>query len=109
MHMSIGFVKKKVRMHYSCAGCAVGERLLKQILLRECSAALEQEQAFPVVASEFDSIILELMQAFQGRLTPTQIVILMPEQSSGISRDAWDAEIDNSIEMQPLVTHRRAW
>jgi hypothetical protein len=52
-------------------------------------------------------ILSEMMQAFEGILTPTKIVILMPEQSSGISRDAWDAEIDNSIEMQPLVTNRR--
>jgi hypothetical protein len=87
---------------------AVRNRLLKQILLRECSAALEKEQAFPVTATEFDLILAELMQTFQGKLTPTQIVILLPEQRSGISRDVWDAEIDNSIEMEHLVLHRRA-
>ena len=86
---------------------AVRNRLLKQILLRECSAALEKEQAFPVTASEFDLILAELIQTFQGKLTPTQIVIFLPEHRSGISRDEWDAEIDNSIEMQPLVFRRQ--
>jgi hypothetical protein len=82
-------------------------RLIKELLLTECSAALEKKEAYSVTTWQFDLILAELIQTFQGKLTPTQIVSLLPEQTSGVTRDELETDIEDAIDMQPLLFRRQ--